>query len=179
MAPIKNVRMRCAFRYLFCVLVVILTFISIHLATVSDRYINIFTKNSIEEVFIPNLQSQAADSPLAKLSNFVKSTKQLIYGNKSDMVALTWEEYQNDINAKTGNDLIDLYGQNDVRLPGEKGTRVLLTGEEHVLAEKLIQQYNLNVYASDKIPLNRLVPDSRFAGYVFVCHTWSDTNCLN
>ncbi|KAK3605648.1 hypothetical protein CHS0354_032599 [Potamilus streckersoni] len=77
-------------------------------------------------------------------------------------IARSWKEYQNDSNSTIGNPLIDDYGKNDPRKIGEYGRGVTFVGEEQIKAQKLIAQYQVNVYASDLIPLNRIVPDSRF-----------------
>ncbi|XP_041367912.1 inactive polypeptide N-acetylgalactosaminyltransferase-like protein 5 [Gigantopelta aegis] len=60
-----------------------------------------------------------------------------------------------------GNPLISEYGRNDARLAGELGRGVVLVSEEKTKAEWAMREYRVNVFASDIIPLNRLVPDSR------------------
>ncbi|XP_052796372.1 polypeptide N-acetylgalactosaminyltransferase 13-like [Mya arenaria] len=162
MLRVKSVRMRCAFRYLFCVFVLILTFISIHLAFISDRYVGVF-HNSIQDVFHLK-QAHDKHSSRQKLSNLISLSTKIKRYERFSASALTWEQYQNDPSAITGNDLIDKYGRGDPGLPGENGTGVVFQGEERSEAERLIQKYNVNVYASDRIPLNRMVPDARFKG---------------
>ncbi|KAL3865525.1 hypothetical protein ACJMK2_042901 [Sinanodonta woodiana] len=77
-------------------------------------------------------------------------------------IAKSWKEYQHNSNSTTGNPLIDDYGKNDPSKTGEHGRGVMFVGEEKIKAQKLMEQYQVNVYASDLIPLNRMVPDSRF-----------------
>lgn len=166
----KNIRMRCAFRYLFCILVLVLTFISIQLAIVSDRR-GYFLKG--------NILSQRVQKDLQSGKSYKTSTNNLTLGQivgisvknfKSSgnarrvSVTITWEEYRNNPGAITGNPLIDNYGKNDPSRMGENGSGVILVGEEKEKATRLISKYNVNVYASDRIPLNRMVPDSRFPG---------------
>lgn len=76
-------------------------------------------------------------------------------------VTITAEEYRKDPNLRTGNPLIDEYGENDLTKTGEMGRGVTFVGKEKAEAAKKLQVYNINVMASDLIPLNRLVPDSR------------------
>lgn len=79
----------------------------------------------------------------------------------SVLVTITAEEYRRDPNLPTGNPLIDDYGKNDLTKTGEMGRGVTFVGKEKAAAAKKLQVYNINVMASDLIPLNRLVPDSR------------------
>lgn len=158
MLKMKNVRMRCAFRYLFCVFVGVLTLISIQLAVISDRSVNnLFRTSTANEIFKRNTFER---------DNSVKEW----FSIKSDALrkgkVLTWEDYRKNPSAKTGNTLIDDYRKNEPGKPGENGSAVILVGDELQEASRLIQKYNLNVYASDRIPLNRMVPDARFPGYV-------------
>ncbi|VDI62464.1 Hypothetical predicted protein, partial [Mytilus galloprovincialis] len=48
--------------------------------------------------------------------------------------------------------------------PGEKGKAVILEGEEKALGEKLYKKEAFNIIASDKISLQRSVPDVRDPG---------------
>ncbi|CAC5414918.1 GALNT [Mytilus coruscus] len=48
--------------------------------------------------------------------------------------------------------------------PGERGKAVILEGEEKALGEKLYKKEAFNIIASDKISLQRSVPDVRDAG---------------
>ncbi|XP_050401932.1 inactive polypeptide N-acetylgalactosaminyltransferase-like protein 5 [Patella vulgata] len=57
--------------------------------------------------------------------------------------------------------LIVSYGKNDLRLAGELGRGVIFVSEEKAKADAAMEKYRVNVYASDLIPLNRMVPDSR------------------
>jgi hypothetical protein len=79
-------------------------------------------------------------------------------------VKITAEEFRSDPEIKTGNPLIDTYGQNDDLLSGEKGRGITFVDKEKLTADKLMAEFNVNVRASDLIPLNRMVPDSRLAG---------------
>lgn len=174
----KNIRMRCAFRYLFCTLVLILTFISIQLALMSDRSAhflrgNFFAKRVQMDLFSGNtLNSGVNNLTLSKLvSDSMKHFKEFSSSRRLP-VKITWQEYRSNPSALTGNPLIDDYGKNDPSKMGENGSGVILVGEEKEKAVRLISKYNVNVYASDHIPFNRMVPDSRFPGYGF--HT-----CIN
>jgi hypothetical protein len=80
---------------------------------------------------------------------------------ESDKVLLTAEEFRTIPKAKTGNSLIDDYGQNDQMRNGESGRGVTFFGPEKRKVANFIEKFHLNVYASDLIPLNRMVPDSR------------------
>ena len=80
------------------------------------------------------------------------------------VIAPTWAEYRRLSNAITGNVLIDEYGGNDDALPGEGGRGVNFTGEDEIKANEILKVHRLNGYASDVIPLNRKVPDSRIDG---------------
>ena len=61
----------------------------------------------------------------------------------------------------TGNLLIDEYGQNDLTFPGENGIPVPINENERQNVSDVMRKFRINVLASDKIPLNRIVPDSR------------------
>ena len=161
----KNVRMRCAFRYLFCAFVGVLMVVSIHLALISDSNINTLFRNNVVNYMEQDVSTglvvtkhkQATAKAAIKLTTKQPSLKTNTRSN-------TWANYRRDHSAKTGNTLIDDYGKNDLTRPGENGAAVILQGEELEEASRLIQKYNLNVYASDRIPLNRQVPDARFPG---------------
>ncbi|XP_041375854.1 inactive polypeptide N-acetylgalactosaminyltransferase-like protein 5 [Gigantopelta aegis] len=72
---------------------------------------------------------------------------------------LTADEFRSKAWIKTGNTLIDDYGKNNLSFKGENGVGVY----EHITGSRLLQaQYRINVLTSDLIPLNRIVPDSRF-----------------
>ncbi|XP_046584881.1 polypeptide N-acetylgalactosaminyltransferase 13-like [Haliotis rubra] len=62
----------------------------------------------------------------------------------------------------TPNPLIAKYGQNDMSQTGENGRGVVFVGEEQETVEKYLSEYRVNILASDLIPLNRKVPDSRY-----------------
>lgn len=47
--------------------------------------------------------------------------------------------------------------------PGEFGVPVVLDEVETVLSKRLVEDYSYNVLASDKISLDRAVPDTRAA----------------
>jgi hypothetical protein len=95
----------------------------------------------------------------------VRATSTLANNTSSDrsevIVTITAEEYRRDPKLKTGNPLIDDYGKNDLTKTGEMGRGVTFAGKEKAEAARKTQLYNINVMASDLIPLNRLVPDSR------------------
>ncbi|XP_059165152.1 inactive polypeptide N-acetylgalactosaminyltransferase-like protein 5 [Physella acuta] len=93
---------------------------------------------------------------------------------------ISLQEYR--AGSRTGNSLVDDYGSNNVSAPGEMGravdltqvdltqvdvTQVDLTQVNLTLVElvgRAMAEYNINTLASDVIPLNRLVPDSRIIG---------------
>ena len=77
-------------------------------------------------------------------------------------VEVSAEEFRQ--GAKTGNSLIDDYGENDIRFAGEQGRGVVLTVNMKKQMDLIMETYRLNTLASDGIPLNRLVPDSRIDG---------------
>ena len=64
-----------------------------------------------------------------------------------------------------GNPLIDDYGKNDLMAPGEMGVEMAVPQHMKANVTAVMVTHNINVLASDVIPLNRLVPDSRFPGY--------------
>ena len=47
--------------------------------------------------------------------------------------------------------------------PGENGASVQLTAEEQKIADGLFRKASFNVFASDKVALDRSVPDTRRA----------------
>nr|KAG5702865.1 hypothetical protein BaRGS_019084 [Batillaria attramentaria] len=77
---------------------------------------------------------------------------------------MTAEEFRSSPTSKTGNPLIDTYGENDMLLAGEKGRGVTFVDKEKEEAASLQELFHVNVMASDVIPLNRMVPDSRLEG---------------
>lgn len=79
-------------------------------------------------------------------------------------VTVTAEQFRKDPTLKTGNPLIDTYGDNDDLLSGENGRGVTFVNKEKDSANSLMLEFNVNVMASDVIPLNRMVPDSRLDG---------------
>lgn len=119
----------------------------------------LFTNNGASE-FVSNRKHKH----VREMDQRVESVNQLLKESKSHNTVVTWEQYRRDKNARTGNPLIDDYGKNDPNNPGEGGKGVVLEGEALAEASRLIEKYNLNVYASDRIPLNRMVPDARFPG---------------
>lgn len=64
-------------------------------------------------------------------------------------------------NEYTSNPLIEQYGQNDLTRPGENGTPVIFSEKDKNAVAKIMNEYRVNILASDKTPLNRMVPDSR------------------
>ena len=79
-------------------------------------------------------------------------------------VTIKAEDFRKNSNLRTGNILIDNYGKNDPMKNGEKGRGVTFVGEEKRNVSTVMQKFQVNVIASDIIPLNRLVPDSRPPG---------------
>lgn len=84
-------------------------------------------------------------------------------------VVITAEEFRRQPNSLTGNPLIDTYGDNDWLLAGEMGRGVTFSGEEKTTSEKLQNRWHINIMASDVIPVNRMLPDSRPEGSVKTC----------
>lgn len=82
-------------------------------------------------------------------------------GGQICKVVLTDSEFRADARIKTGNPLIDEYGMNDVSRSGENGRGVIFSAKERGRTKTILAKYNLNTLASDLIPLNRKVPDSR------------------
>ncbi|VDI28998.1 polypeptide N-acetylgalactosaminyltransferase [Mytilus galloprovincialis] len=83
---------------------------------------------------------------------------------KGPKVSISAEEFRKNDKIQTGNILIDNYGKNDPMKNGEKGRGVTFVGQEKRNASELMQKYQVNILASDIIPLNRLVPDARPPG---------------
>lgn len=50
--------------------------------------------------------------------------------------------------------------------PGENGRPVILSKEEQAEADRLFPKETFNVVASNKVALDRLIPDSRYSEYV-------------
>ena len=162
--------MRCAIRYIVSIFIAILVVISLQLSLFSDRTINLLRSRQGYRDFvytkeIIKLNRRISDN---RTTNFdpwkgkpiVEFQSEETYRNST--VARSWREYRSNSNFITGNPLIDNYGQNDPTKTGENGRGVTFVGEEKKKSETLLKKYNLNVYASDMIPLNRKIPDSRF-----------------
>ena len=169
--------MRCAVRYIISVFIAILVLISLHMSLFSDRTINLFKfqRDSQNMIFSNgilklkrNSKGNFSDHILQPWpSNSVNAFKNSIVASirlKNSSIAKSWAKYRNNPNFKTGNPLIDDYGKNDPTKTGENGRGVTFVGEEKKKSDELMKKYNLNVFASDVIPLNRKVPDSRFKG---------------
>jgi len=73
-------------------------------------------------------------------------------------------EFQTIPHIQTGNLLIDEYGQNDLNIDGENGRGISLSEKEERNISAVLNKYQINILASDRIPLNRMVPDSRPPG---------------
>jgi hypothetical protein len=73
-------------------------------------------------------------------------------------------EFQTIPNIQTGNLLIDEYGQNDPNIDGGNGRGIFLSEKEGRNISAVLNKYKINILASDIIPLNRMVPDSRSPG---------------
>ncbi|XP_063447802.1 polypeptide N-acetylgalactosaminyltransferase 1-like [Mytilus trossulus] len=80
---------------------------------------------------------------------------------KIKKVLISAEEFRKSRDIETGNILIDKYGSNDYMNNGENGRGITFVGEEKKKVKELLPKYRINILASDLIPLNRLVPDSR------------------
>ena len=174
----RAVTTRCASRYIITAFVVLLVIASINLSLSSEKTINLFrSQEHLQKLFGNNdiigvgristvnttTRSKHKSFQKGSVNSLKKTITTRIEGSNS-FIARTWEEYQRNPNFITGNSLIDEYGKNEVTKTGENGRAVTFSGEEKIKAEELQKKYNLNVYASDVIPLNRKVPDSRFEG---------------
>ena len=169
--------MKFAFRYITA-FVVLLVIVSIKLSLFSDETINLlrcrvnFQKLlghngyiGVGRVSRDNTTTVFMHKPFQNgfVDDFKKDLKTTSEG-KNNILARTWDEYRRNSELITGNSLIDEYGKNDLTKTGENGRGVLFAGREKKKSEELLKKYNLNVYASDLIPLNRKIPDSRFKG---------------
>ena len=118
--------------------------------TLTDRRLSqertVHNRSSVQEKNRDQLHSNDKDG--------VKSTFNTV---KNDM-EITADEFRRNPRIKTGNALIDDYGKNNSSDKGENGKGVfeMIDG-----ASDFQKQYQINVLASDLIPLNRMVPDSR------------------
>ncbi|XP_041375866.1 inactive polypeptide N-acetylgalactosaminyltransferase-like protein 5 [Gigantopelta aegis] len=81
---------------------------------------------------------------------------------KTRQITMTADEFRKNPGMKTGNPLIDDYGKNDMTLKGENGSKVVFPKDKMADVKASLARHRLNVLASDAIPLNRIVPDSRF-----------------
>ena len=79
-------------------------------------------------------------------------------------VTITADEFRKQPSLKTGNPLVDTYGENDPLLCGERGKGVVWGDKERDAAAALTQEFKVNVMSSDVIPLNRMIPDSQLDG---------------
>ncbi|XP_014784702.1 polypeptide N-acetylgalactosaminyltransferase 13 [Octopus bimaculoides] len=96
----------------------------------------------------------------SQLWNITLSKQKLEFPNKKN-------NSRKNLSFKTdnsGNPLIHNYGKNNLSLKGENGSGVILKPNEEEKAKIMSKGYNVNVYISDLIPLNRMVPDSRPVG---------------
>ena len=169
----NKVKMRCAVRYIVSIFIAILVVISLQLSLFSDRTINLLSsRNGYRDFVYANgiikLNRRTSDNLTSNLDPWkgkpIVEFRNAVLTFRNSTIAKTWKEYRNNPNFITGNPLIDNYGQNDPTKTGENGRGVTFVGEEKKKSENLMKKYNLNVYASDVIPLNRKIPDSRFTG---------------
>ncbi|XP_071100671.1 polypeptide N-acetylgalactosaminyltransferase 1-like [Haliotis cracherodii] len=72
------------------------------------------------------------------------------------------EEYRKNADLKIGNPLIDNYGKNDPSAMGENGRGIAFESDDMEKVRTVLEKHRVNTLASDRIPLNRIVPDSRF-----------------
>ncbi|KAL3865524.1 hypothetical protein ACJMK2_042900 [Sinanodonta woodiana] len=121
--------------------------------------VNYFIKRYYKSNYISRNNSDLVRDKMQTHAELVSNPKKPFIDTN---IAKSWKEYQYNSNSTTGNPLIDDYGKNDPSKTGEHGRGVMFVGEEKIKAQKLMEQYQVNVYASDLIPLNRMVPDSRF-----------------
>ena len=123
--------------------------------TISDR---IYSKQRTVQHLTGHNRSSVQEKNRDQLhSNDKDGGKSIINTVKNDM-EITADEFRRNPRIKTGNALIDDYGKNNPSDKGENGKGVfeMIDG-----ANELQKKYQINVLASDLIPLNRMVPDSR------------------
>ena len=173
----QAVAMRFAFRYIIA-FVVLLVIVSIKLSLFSDETINLFRSRGnfqkllghngyigIGRISRDNSTTVFVHKPFQNdFVDYFKKDLNITSKGKNNILAQTWDEYRRNPEFITENALIDEYGKNDLTKTGENGRGVLFAGREKKKSEELLKKYNLNVYASDLIPLNRKIPDSRFKG---------------
>ncbi|KAK3096833.1 hypothetical protein FSP39_003790 [Pinctada imbricata] len=161
--------MRLTYRYAVAGVSILLLICTYEVYIYSGKASYMFRKLSYSRVQTHNVE--AFDSNRTNVHKFTLLPSK--YRNSSrghssskhwQSVKISAEEYRKNPKLKTGNPLIDNYGQNDLHHTGEMGRGVTFVGKEKLRATQSIQKYNLNTIASDLIPLNRLVPDSRPPG---------------
>lgn len=94
-------------------------------------------------------------------SNRLASSINNVWDGLKCKVVLTDSEFRANPLIKTENTLIDNYGMNDVTKAGENGRGIIFSAKEKERTKSILAKYKLNTLASDLIPLNRKVPDSR------------------
>ena len=173
----RRTKMKFAFRYITA-FVVLLVIISIKLSLFSDETINLVRSRAnfqkllghngyigVGRISRDNTTAVFMHKPFQNgFVDYFKKDLNTTSKGKNNILTRTWEEYRRNPEFTTGNALIDEYGKNDLTKTGENGRGVLFAGREKKKSEELLKEYNLNVYASDLIPLNRKIPDSRFKG---------------
>ena len=150
----RSLRRRLAFRYLVVFLICALVLVSFNLAVWSDKTAAFLQHGPALLQFQMGRRSLGTGRNMSYVDS-VQFQKGIVP---------TWRDCQRNPNLTTGNRLIDDYGLNDETKSGENGRGLTFSGDEKVKVDQLIAKYHLNVYASDMIPLNRKVPDSRFSG---------------
>lgn len=101
------------------------------------------------------------NSSLSSTNNLGKPSQ---HQTNQGYVMISAVEFQNVPNIQTGNSLIDEYGHNDINLEGENGRSVRISRKDPQMMSSVLEKYRINIIASDIIPLNRMVPDSRPVG---------------
>lgn len=152
--------MKLTTRYLGGSLLFFVLFLTTEFYLLSGRYQSIYRKL---------INIRGTNQHYSKSSNI---NDDLSFGNIT--VSITAEQFQLISNIKTGNPLIDEYGSNDLNWLGENGKAVMTTEKEQLNISAILEKYRLNIVASDIVPLNRMVPDSRPPG----CKTIKYSNDL-
>ena len=162
--------MRLTYRYVVAGVGILLLICTYEVYIYSGKASYMFRKLSYHKVRTENVES--IDSSI----QFQRNRKFSIYNSSRNFseskhsskdvtkVTISAEEYRQNPTLKTGNPLIDDYGKNDLHHTGEMGRGVTFVGQEKLKVSQSLEKYHLNVIASDLIPLNRLVPDSRPPG---------------
>lgn len=146
--------MRLSGRYLGTCIITFILVVTFKSLIFLEEVNILFKKGISKEEYLRNV----------KKSEFVQNVSFLIPNatiKNLKKITISAEEFRKYSYIKTGNVLIDNYGSNNNMHNGENGRGVTFVGEEKKKVKELLKKHRINVLASDIIPLNRLVPDSR------------------